>query len=675
VKLTDKLLWSYLILAIIVSLVLAMQRISIEQQNRNVALIMDLASIRELSATEGVPEEEVVSRFKAAGITGLAFSELTLEQLKLQGSLTWYTGRDFEKALRSGIEQVPAGLSKAHLPAIDPSKLYIALYDRMSRDQLTRFFTLFCGKDKVMTWPPGSAGAEDVSERSPAFLEVVGEEKNLTTMGIGFSEEMVARYRDCGLQVVLRPENKKTVSQAMINDYCVILRRYAPLYAIIFTGPDNDVLGYPDYLDTTAELIQESGAYLGMIEAPNVKALQKGIQTLGAKCASRALRVQSVSPQFQDKLTCEDLVGKFELGVRERNIRLLYLRPYVRPMKGRGLIDSNVAYIESLKRALESKNFAAGDARSFPDFHPHSGLIILMGSGLFVAFLILLRRMWPLGDMAVALTLLAWVVLLALFHITGHLSLWKKLAALLGGMVFPVFSIHLFLPEMRKALEKKTFAALLGQSSLLLVSVSLFTLLGGLIVAGLLSSTEFLIQVDRFRGIKLIMIIPPLFIAVYYMLREAPRPMKLADILSLPVQIWHIVALCILGSAGAYYIVRTGNTTEAATSSVELTIRTILNKVMLVRPRFKEFLIAHPALMVVTAFLKCRIEYAVPLLLLVVAMGQADIIDTLAHIHTPLLVTLFRILNGLVLGWIVGSAALVVFWKREKSREIQANRE
>jgi hypothetical protein len=666
VKLTDKLLWLYLLLAIIISVMLAFQRISIEQGNRNVALIMDHSSIRELSATEGTPEEEVVARFKAAGITGLAFNELTLEQLKLQGSLAWYNGRDFEKALRAGLEQKPSGISNDHLPAINPSRLYVALYNKKILEQLRLFIALFCGKDKAMPWPPGAGENAEVSDKGPVFLEVIGDEKSLTTMGLGFSEEVVRKYREKGLQVVLRPENKKTASAAMIDDYGKILQPYAPVYALIFTGSDNDVLGYPDYLDNTADLIFASGSYLGMIEAPNVKALQKGIQTLGTKCASRALRVQSVSPQFQDKLTCEDLVGKFELGVRERNIRLIFLRPYVRPMKGKGLIESNTFYIESLRKAIESKGFAAGDARSFPDFHPHSGLIALMGSGLFVAFLILLRRLYPASDLSVAISLVIWVVLLALFHATGHLSIWKKLAALLGGIVFPILSIHLFLPDMKRVLDKKGFVPLLGQSSLILLKVSLFTLLGGLIVAGLLSSTEFLLQVDRFRGIKLIMIVPPLFIALYYILVESPRPMKLADLLSIPVQIWHLVALCILGSAGIYYIIRTGNATEAATSNMELTLRSILNKVMLVRPRFKEFLIAHPALMLLSGLLKYRHEFGVPLLLLLVAMGQADIIDTLAHLHTPLLATLFRILNGLILGWIVGSAALFLFWKGEK---------
>jgi hypothetical protein len=43
--------------------------------------------------------------------------------------------------------------------------------------------------------------------------------------------------------------------------------------------------------------------------------------------------------------------------------------------------------------------------------------------------------------------------------------------------------------------------------------------------------------------------------------------------------------------------------------------------------------------------------------LLIGAIGQTSIVNTLCHLHTPVEVSLIRILIGLILGGILGSAA------------------
>jgi hypothetical protein len=149
-------------------------------------------------------------------------------------------------------------------------------------------------------------------------------------------------------------------------------------------------------------------------------------------------------------------------------------------------------------------------------------------------------------------------------------------------------------------------------------------------------------------------------------MKYSPRSHRLADLLRTPVYFWHLVVLALLGGAGAYYIIRTGNTAVTATSDFELAVRSFLDKIMIVRPRFKEFLLAYPALMLATGLLKRNYDKGVWLLLIATGIGQADIIDTLAHVHTPLLTSLLRILLGLVLGWISGSLLLGLFWHRIK---------
>ena len=94
-------------------------------------------------------------------------------------------------------------------------------------------------------------------------------------------------------------------------------------------------------------------------------------------------------------------------------------------------------------------------------------------------------------------------------------------------------------------------------------------------------------------------------------------------------------------------------------SGIELKFRSLLDKVMVVRPRTKEFLFGHPALILGAAFLFARRRsIGLPLVALGV-LGQASLLNTFCHIHTPLALTLLRAFNGLVLGIIIG---LAVWW-------------
>lgn len=658
----DRLLYALIILAIICAIFVAGQRISVERRNNHVEIAVDFTAVNELALQNGIECEELVMRLKGAGMTALAFSEDTLTTLRLRGLINWYQGRDLKRVLESGLEKLPGGMSIDQIPPIIPSKLYVTVYDNETFEQLDCFLPLFTGHDNARVWARG----DSVSEDSPAILEATGAEEPLSLMGLGFSRQLVRKYRDLGLNIILRPESKKAATRSLIEEYTEILKRFQPIHTIIFAGADNDVLGYPDNLESAAEMIHQLGCHLGNIEAPNVKAMQKGIQTVSSKCVISTLRVQSLPPLLQDRLTIDDAVDKFDLGVRERNIRVLYLRPFIRPYKDMSLIDTNIYYFKLLRDSLTGNHFIIGNAEGFPDFKPGKALVIIMGLGAYAAFLLLLRRIISISDFGIIILLALWLLGTGLFLFTDKMPLWRKLSALGGGLVFPALAFILNFGEMKKPDAKRTFPALAAASTLILLRITLLTFLGGLIVCGLLSSTEFFLQIDRFRGIKLLMIIPPIFVVLYYTAVTAANPRKLRDLLQIPIYVWHLIVLCILGGAGAYYIVRTGNAAPSATSSFELSLRSLLDKVLLVRPRFKEFLMAYPALMLAIGMLKSGNEPWIWLILLAAGVGQADILDTLAHLHTPLSISLLRLLNGFILGLLIGWAVLYLFWKTLK---------
>ena len=83
-----------------------------------------------------------------------------------------------------------------------------------------------------------------------------------------------------------------------------------------------------------------------------------------------------------------------------------------------------------------------------------------------------------------------------------------------------------------------------------------------------------------------------------------------------------LVLLMVGGAGGYYYLGRTGNAVVAV-SGLELRLREILESIFLARPRFKEFIIGYPALMVMVYWYR---RYRLDLILLVLGFGLGWIV-------------------------------------------------
>ena len=90
-------------------------------------------------------------------------------------------------------------------------------------------------------------------------------------------------------------------------------------------------------------------------------------------------------------------------------------------------------------------------------------------------------------------------------------------------------------------------------------------------------------------------------------------------------------------------------------------MRSVLERFLPVRPRTKEFLLGHPAF-VLSVTLAWAGDRVVLLPLAALALiGQISLANTFAHLHTPIAVTLTRVLVGAGLGLAIGLAVAGVF--------------
>lgn len=659
-----RLLWILILVGVAAAALALVPRVRAEQAGRHVDIVLDYYALEDLCQSEGADFQATLERFRQAGVTSLSYSEQQLAHLVSTGRLACYNDGDFVRALRSRRELLPVGVPSAEAvnsggpgsdparPRVQPGRLYLVSGDPRMLQALHEWLGLILGKDRVAPWPNLDPGQwSRVSSSQPGVLQVASSEKALSASGMGFLPSDLEQARKKRLGVWVRPENRGHFQPADIERYFQMLASTpdSPVRGVIFEGLANEVMGFPDALDTTVDSLRQHKILFGNIEVPTVDAAQKGSRTLGLKLSDRTVRVMSVSSAQQLKLTPADAIDKFELGVRERNIRVVYARFFANADPGKSLVDTNVEYLALLSKTLREAGYVNSWASPLPALAPLGILVVLIALGVTAATVLTARELLPIASRLEWAALAASLVLSSGLVLIHKPLLWSW--ALVASLVFPVLGMALVLPQLGRLSPQDTAATVLRKSIGWLLWMTAITMAGSVCVAGVQASTTYMLSVEQFRGIKAVMVGVPLLVLVQFLTRSAPQPRTLGHILGKPVAFWHLGALAVLAAAAVFYIARTGNTAPGAASDSERVVRTFLENLLVVRPRFKEFAFAWPAWTAACVLAwRGRASGALWLLVLATAVGQADVIDTFAHIHTPFLISLLRIVNGLWLG-------------------------
>ncbi|MER3496278.1 MAG: hypothetical protein C4321_04645 [Chloroflexota bacterium] len=175
-------------------------------------------------------------------------------------------------------------------------------------------------------------------------------------------------------------------------------------------------------------------------------------------------------------------------------------------------------------------------------------------------------------------------------------------------------------------------------------------------------------RAEAFAGVKVAVFLPVAAIGAYAFSQLADFRGALRSPITWGAALIGLVVLAVLG----ILIVRSGNDAPAGVSGGELAFRGLLENLLPVRPRTKEFLIGFPALVFGFAWLasagydRARLRGAggwVALLLMLGGIALTDVVNTFCHIHTPLAVSGLRVALGLLAGGVFGSVLWLIFRK------------
>jgi len=235
--------------------------------------------------------------------------------------------------------------------------------------------------------------------------------------------------------------------------------------------------------------------------------------------------------------------------------------------------------------------------------------------------------------------------------------------ALLAAISIPTIAMIYAVKAVDRMYESKnnlTVGKRVTQSVLLFLRTSLWSLTGALFIIGLLDDITYQLVINQFRGVSLLHFAPIALTALYiafYRGKESFGFSGIRKLLTRPITLTWVIVLGIVGIVGMYYLSRTGN--AGAVSPLEMHFRNALEGLFNVRPRNKEFLMAHP-IFIVGIFIAAKYRQAI-YLLIIASIGQLSMVDTFAHIHSPVLISLARGLLGMGLGLILGLVAIVIW--------------
>jgi hypothetical protein len=362
-------------------------------------------------------------------------------------------------------------------------------------------------------------------------------------------------------------------------------------------------------------------------------------------------------------LTPDEIVARYLLGVNERNIRVVYLRPYLHAWHGASIEATNVAIVRRIADGIRADHRTLGPASAFAAFPISPFVIALASLAVPAALLLVLEAFGIAGSRWIAGFILADVLLVAAGYVSHHDIIVRKFLALIAGLAFPTVGMLAIGWAFRGAeppLVRTTNPYTRGLIALA-IAVAV-TLCGALVIVGLLSTPLTMTEIDRFAGVKYVLVLPPLIALVLYFFtgvfgaRIEPRIAGEA-----PVKVVQLLVGVVL-VAGAYLVLqRSGNQSDIAPSSLELALRSHLTTILDVRPRFKEFVVAWPALILVPALIAEDRRRWGWLFVLAAGMGLGDLIDTFSHLHTPLLVGIERVINGGFLGALIGGVVVLAY--------------
>ncbi len=648
-------------------------RYETEKRNDTVEMAMEYEGLQQLADWEGLPFEAVLKDFKDAGVTSLIVFDTTLQKLNNKGIVYAVTGREL---LQGNISSRFAGIPQDKIIA---DAVYItqgaspAAFKEVEEDLALRY----------------DAQRIEIVSENPRIIRVMGDPRVLegdnydTKMPLmqaplGLSTEEMQVISSAGFNVIVRPQNYLPVTEKQIDSIFDRIDK-SGANVVSYIGCGKEVVGFPDKLDYMAEKLLEHNMVFGMVE--HYTQLQfapmEGLIPLAEKMDYRAVRSYIIDKAEQRKLKMPEALRRWALTDEERNIRINYIKPFMLPQNGRDILELNLDYVSSIAKDVQARGFKLGTSSVFNAFEegyqayfPDKMLMLLPALAVVAAGVMYLALLFGLKSRTQYLLLVLAGIAASAMLLKMSSPLPRQLLAFTSACVFPVLSMTVIVEWWESVKVRcKCMVQFLMRTAVQLGLAVAMSLCGAAMISALLGDVRFFLEIDIYRGVKLTFIMPLVLMLLWYVKRFNVFGSKnggslIADfrqLLSTHIRLEHLFILGVLAFAAYIFVGRSGHTSGVPVLGIELKMRALLEQLMYARPRTKEFMIGHPAFFAAAyaAYYKAPRLWQM-ILVAGAVIGQGSLVQTFAHMRTPVIMSYIRAIDGYWLGALIGIAAVIV---------------
>lgn len=703
----DRLLVLLALLGLLASLVPVVNRVQTEESNKYYDYVLDYASLRSMARQSSQTEDEWLDLFRSLGVDKVALSEASALNLHDNAAIPVHAMTVKKAAESYGWENnYPAEVVSWLSESTDVSDAIIWTETAAAYEWMLDAFNARFENFEAKTYLEGEHGFIFIRQQENGMK---GEKLLDLRLGIWpGTVELIERH---GYQIVPRTVTQKDMNGTKFAEaYIDVLKHYNAPY---FMNNGDELVGYEsdEGWDLLVQYLNESGASVAMMEQNDQSQNQTwpGIEDLLNETGYRGIRVFNEWAYIQNRYQyCgyegpEEITNTFFRAIAERNCKVIFLKMILEPDtdvswdadEKEWVYITDPAEYEKLLADLDTRlaplGYTRGTVPAMQMEDPSVLLKVVQGIGTAALLVMLFDLFFFIGK--------RWRTILLVLGALGFAGLavlkpamFRLILSMSGGIVMPSLAavgLCRVLMEKRRTEPQAKFGRVLGYTLGISVLTILAAFCGSLLATSALSQLSYMIEMDLYRGVKIMQLIPiGLFILAYLLVyayeetgaRDAvlahvgPRGEKgrvkrfnayFAQVMKTPMQLGWFVAIVVIAVAAVflllvfvYYIYRTGNSTT--TPETELAFRNFLENTLIARPRTKEMLIGWPMLMLFIWSLRRGMKFLPMVFGMGMSIGLVSVVNTFLHIRTPFLLSLLRTGWGILFGLLIGLAAVVI---------------
>jgi len=730
--------WILITIAALASFCSVLFRWSYENSYSNCQITLDYDDTRALADAYQIPHKKLLQEFKDRGVTSIGLYEQNLSTLRDNARISIWPREEAEQ-LYPGTRWTNYGSAYRYLITATPDNQgllnqVLAHLKVQSQPSLP---------PKVVQTISAQGGSHHPTAQFGILIPA--SRQLFSDAQMGFDPAQVKAVKDLGLQVTARLSNPLNLNldrlRALLDE-----AQATGAHVVIFS--EDEVLGYQSMIKIVAREMRNRELLFGNIEFSK----QRGWDDFSRETEGMLVRVHSVGGDEVAKAKIEMLIDRYARAVKERNIRVAYIR-LIRQAKGdyaveptaanqtpgatatapgtanvptstanqwqittkQTPLEQNLDFISEISRELRSQpisrapwlrpGLVMSGARGFHDYpvsllEPKVGserkakivrslFLFLAGLGAVGGTLLLLNLFFDLSNQAQIGWAAVGILLVAGLALSPGMG--AKLMALQVGCLFSFIGMMWGgLPTLwddrgaavvgldgkaAKNVETISVGNAIGRGCMILLKTTLLTMIGPLLIIALLNYWKFFSGADKFLLPKATQLLPLLLVGMAFAGEVFPHRVvvegayparkralaRLNNVLSHPFTARIALIALALFVLGSLWIARTGNDSGMEISPIELKFRALLERVFVTRPRTKEIFMGHPAIMFAVWYALRRQRLLALAAVILTTIGQADVLNTFCHIHTPIFYSLLRTIHGVWLGALVGAVALCIY--------------